>query len=63
VEEVLPLESEDDLAELSLLELELSLLELELESDFESEDDLESVEDLESEDELSLFSTGGLGRP
>tara|TARA_B100000809_G_scaffold48399_1_gene43121 strand:- start:35 stop:211 length:177 start_codon:yes stop_codon:yes gene_type:complete len=58
VEEVLLLESEDDLAELSLLELEL-----EPESDFESEDDLESVEDLESEDELSLFSTGGLGRP
>ena len=55
---MLLLESEDDLAELSLLELEL-----ELESDFESEDDLESVEDLESEDELSLFSTGGLGRP
>ena len=53
---MLLLESEDDLAELSLLELEL-------ESDFESEDDLESVEDLESEDELSLFSTGGLGRP
>ena len=51
---MLLLESEDDLAELSLLELE---------SDFESEDDLESVEDLESEDELSLFSTGGLGRP
>lgn len=60
---LLLLESEDDLAELSLLELELSLLELEFESDFESEDDLESVEDLESEDELSLFSTGGLGRP
>ena len=59
---MLLLESEDDLAELSLLELEP-------ESDFESEDDLESVvdlesvEDLESEDELSLFSTGGLGRP
>ena len=51
---LLLLESEDDLAVLSLLELE---------SDFESEDDLESVEDLESEDELSLFSTGGLGRP
>lgn len=57
------LESEDDLAELSLLALELELSLLELESDFESEDDLESVEDLESEDELSLFSTGGLGRP
>lgn len=57
---MLLLESEDDLAELSLLELGL---ELEPESDFESEDDLESVEDLESEDELSLFSTGGLGRP
>jgi len=56
------LESEDDLAELSLLELELEL-ELEPESDFESADDLESVEDLESEDEGSLFSTGGLGRP
>lgn len=55
---MLLLESEDDLAELSLLELGL-----EPESDFESEDDLESVEDLESEDELSLFSTGGLGRP
>ena len=54
------LESEDDLAGLSLLELEL---ELEPESDVESADDLESVEDLESEDELSLFSTGGLGRP
>ena len=53
---MLLLESEDDLAELSLLELEP-------ESDFASEDDLESVEDLESEDELSLFSTGGLGRP
>jgi len=59
---VLLLESEDDLAELSLLELELEL-ELEPESDFESADDLESVEDLESEDEISLFSTGGLGRP
>ena len=59
---MLLLESEDDLAELSLLELEL-VLELEPESDFESADDLESVEDLESEDELSLFSTGGLGRP
>ena len=55
---MLLLESEDDLDELSLLELEP-----ESESDFESEDDLESVEDLESEDELSLFSTGGLGRP
>jgi len=53
---VLLLESEDDLAELSLLELEP-------ESDFESADDLESVEDLVSEDEISLFSTGGLGRP
>jgi len=59
---LLLLESEDDLAELSLLELE-SELELEDESDFESEDDLESVEDLESEEELSFFSTGGLGRP
>ena len=57
---MLLLESEDDLAELSLLEL---ALELEPESDFESADDLESVEDLESEDEISLFSTGGLGRP
>jgi hypothetical protein len=58
VEEVL-LESEDDLAGLSLLELELDT-----ESDFESVDDLESVEDLESEEELSLLlSTGGLGRP
>ena len=53
---MLLLESEDDLAELSLLELGP-------ESDFESADDLESVEGLESEDELSLFSTGGLGRP
>ena len=52
------LESEDDLAGLSLLEVEV-----EVESDFESADDLESVEGLESEDELSLFSTGGLGRP
>ena len=59
---MLLLESEDDLAGLSLLELELEL-ELEPESDVESADDLESVEDLESEDELSLFSTGGLGRP
>jgi len=59
---VLLLESEDDLAELSLLELAL-VLELGPESDFESADDLESVEDLESEDEISLFSTGGLGRP
>ena len=59
---MLLLESEDDLAELSLLELELEL-ELEPESDFESADDLESVEDLVSEDEISLFSTGGLGRP
>ena len=59
---MLLLESEGDLAELSLLELALAL-ELEPESDFESADDLESVEDLESEDEISLFSTGGLGRP
>jgi hypothetical protein len=60
VEEVLLLlESEDGLAELSLLELELDA-----ESDFKSVDDLESVEDLESEEELSLLlSTGGLGRP
>ncbi len=61
MEEVL-LESEDDLAELSLLELELES-DFESEDDFESADDLESVEDLESEDELSFFSTGGLGRP
>ena len=54
------LESEDDLAGLSLLEVEV---EVEVESDFESADDLESVEGLESEDELSFFSTGGLGRP
>lgn len=50
------LESDDDLAELSLLELEA-------ESDFVSDDDLESVEDLESDELSLLLSTGGFGRP
>ena len=52
------LESEDDLAELSLLGLVA-------ESDFVSDEGFESVDGLESdEEELSLLlSTGGLGRP
>jgi len=58
VEEAL-LESEEDEAELSLVDLAAV-------SVFESEDDLESLEDDEEELsllELLLFSTGGLGRP
>ena len=52
------LESEDDLAGLSLLGLAA-------ESDFVSDEGFESVDALESdEEELSLLlSTGGLGRP
>ncbi len=52
------LESEDDLAELSLLGLVA-------ESDFVSDDHYVSVDGLESdEEELSLLLyTGGLGRP
>ena len=53
------LESEEDAAELSLVDLAAV-------SVFESEDDLESLEDDEEELsllELLLFSTGGLGRP
>ena len=60
------MDSEKDLAELSLEDLAAV-------SDFESEDDVESPEELESEDlesdedELSLesflLSDGGLGRP
>ncbi len=54
------LESEDDGAELSLVDLAAV-------SVFESDVDLDSLEDLESElsllELLLLFSTGGLGRP
>ncbi len=66
MEEVLLLDSVDDLDELSLVDLAAV-------SDFESEVDLESLVDLVSEDlssdedELSLapflFSDGALGRP
>jgi len=58
VEEAL-LDSEDEVEELSLFELNAV-------SDFESDEALESVEALESDDEelsLLLLSTGGLGRP
>ncbi len=53
------LDSEDEVEELSLFELDAV-------SDFESDEALESVEALESDDEelsLLLLSTGGLGRP
>ncbi len=67
MEEALLLDSEEDLAELSLAGLAVV-------SDFESEDEVESPEELESEDLVSdedepsllepfLFSDGGLGRP
>ncbi len=64
---MLLLDSEEDLAALSLEDLVVV-------SDFESEDGFESPEELESEDLVSdedepsplepfLFSDGGLGRP
>ena len=66
MEEALLLDSEEDLDELSLVDL-AGVSAFESEDDFESPEELES-EDLESdEDELSLdpflLSDGALGRP
>ena len=62
---VLPLESEVDLEELSLVDL-AAVSDLESPEDLESAVDLESSEDLESEElslEPFLLSEGCLGRP